>query len=398
MSDSKPLRPRRPATQLVHGGTLRSQFGEMSEALFLTQGFAYDTAEAAEARFTGEDPGFIYSRFSNPTVFMFEERMRLLEGAAAARATASGMAAVTASLVSMLKAGDHVVAAKALFSSCLYVVEELLPRFGVTSTLVDGTDLNQWRDAVRPNTKAFFLESPTNPTLEVIDIAEVAKIAHEAGARLVVDNVFATPIWQSPIELGADVVVYSATKHIDGQGRVLGGIILSADEAYVTDHLHNFLRQTGPSLSPFNAWVLLKGLETMEIRVQRQTTTAARIADVIAAHPRISKLVYPGRADHPQADIVKKQMKAGSTLIAFEVEGGKEAAFRVASALEVIKISNNLGDSKSLITHPSTTTHQRLSEEARLGYGITQGMLRLSIGLEDPDDLIEDISIALDQA
>ncbi|MCX5497773.1 O-succinylhomoserine sulfhydrylase [Kaistia dalseonensis] len=398
MSENKAPRRRRPATELVHGGSLRSQFGEMSEAIFLTQGFAYETAEAAEARFNGEDPGFIYSRFSNPTVFMFEERMRLLEGAVAARATASGMAAVTAALVSMLKAGDHVVAAKALFSSCLYVVEELLPRFGVTSTLVDGTDLNQWRDAVKPNTKAFFLESPTNPTLEVIDIAEVAKIAHEAGARLVVDNVFATPIWQSPIALGADIVVYSATKHIDGQGRVLGGIILSADQSYIDDHLHNFLRQTGPSLSPFNAWVLLKGLETMEVRVQRQTSSAARIADVIAAHPKVSKLIYPGRADHPQADIVKKQMRAGSTLIAFEVDGGKEAAFRVASALEIVKISNNLGDAKSLITHPSTTTHQRLSEEARLGYGITQGMLRLSIGLEDPEDLVEDISLALDQA
>ena len=398
MSEDKTKRPRRPATELVHGGSLRSQFGEISEAMFLTQGFAYDTAEAAEARFTGENPGFIYSRFSNPTVFMFEERMRLLEGAAAARATASGMAAVTAALMCMLKAGDHVVAAKALFSSCLYVVEDLLPRFGVQSTLVDGTDLNQWRDAVRPNTKAFFLESPTNPTLEVIDIAEVAKIAHEAGARLVVDNVFATPIWQQPIKLGADVVVYSGTKHIDGQGRVLGGIILAADESYLNDHLHNFLRQTGPTLSAFNAWVLLKGLETLDIRVRRQTESAARIADMMAAHPKIAKLIYPGRPDHPQADVVKKQMGAGSTLIAFEVDGGKEAAYRVAGALDIVKISNNLGDAKSLITHPSTTTHQRLSEEARLGFGITQGMLRLSIGLEDPDDLIEDLAQALDKA
>ena len=398
MSDTDTPRRYRPATELVHGGTLRSQFGEMSEAMFLTQGFAYDTAEAAEARFTGESPGFIYSRFSNPTVFMFEERMRLLEGAAAARATASGMAAVTASLLSMLKAGDHVVAAKALFSSCLYVVEDLLPRFGVASTLVDGTDLDQWRAAVRPETKAFFLESPTNPTLEVIDIAAVAEIAHAAGARLVVDNVFATAILQSPLALGADVVVYSATKHIDGQGRVLGGIILSADEAYVADHLHNFLRQTGPSLSPFNAWVLLKGLETLEIRVQRQTATAARVADAIAAHPKVSKLIYPGRPDHPQADIIARQMKGGSTLIAFEVEGGKEGAFRVAGALDIVKISNNLGDAKSLITHPSTTTHQRLSEEQRLGFGITPGMLRLSIGLEDPDDLVEDLLRALDKA
>lgn len=397
MSDADQPRRYRPATALVHGGTLRSQFSEMSEALFLTQGFAYDDAEAAEARFKGESPGFIYSRFSNPTVFMFEERMRLLEGAAAARATASGMAAVTASLLSMLKAGDHVVAAKALFSSCLYVIEDLLPRFGVASTLVEGTDLDQWRAAVRPETKAFFLESPTNPTLEVIDIAAVADIAHAAGARLVVDNVFATAILQSPIALGADIVVYSATKHIDGQGRVLGGIILSADESYVTDHLHNFLRQTGPSLSPFNAWVLLKGLETLEVRVQRQTATAGRIADAIAGHPKVRRLIYPGRADHPQAAVIARQMKGGSTLIAFEVEGGKEGAFRLAGALDIVKISNNLGDAKSLVTHPSTTTHQRLSEEQRLGFGITPGMLRLSIGLEDPDDLIEDVLQALDK-
>jgi O-succinylhomoserine sulfhydrylase len=398
MDDKTPPRRRRPATELVHGGSLRSQFGEMSEAIFLTQGFSYADAEAAEARFKGQDPGFVYSRFSNPTVFMFEERMRLLEGAAAARATASGMAAVTASLLCMLKAGDHVVAAKALFSSCLYVIEDLLPRFGVASTLVDGTDLDQWRDAVRPNTKAFFLESPTNPTLEVVDIAEVAKIAHEAGALLIVDNVFATPIWQRPIALGADVVVYSATKHLDGQGRVLGGIILAADPAYVTDHLHTFLRQTGPSLSPFNAWVLLKGLETLAIRVERQTATAARLADAIARHPKVSRLIYPGRPDHPQAAIVAKQMTGGSTLIALEVEGGKEAAFRVAGALEIVKISNNLGDAKSLVTHPSTTTHQRLSEAVRLGFGITPGMLRLSVGLEDADDLIEDVTAALDKA
>ncbi|MBB5753345.1 O-succinylhomoserine sulfhydrylase [Prosthecomicrobium pneumaticum] len=397
MSDTAAPRRRRPATELVHGGSLRSQFGEMSEALFLTQGFAYADAEAAEARFKGDDPGFIYSRFSNPTVWMFEERMRLLEGAGAARAVASGMAAVTAAMLAMLKAGDHVVAAKALFSSCRYVVEELLPRFGVASTLVDGTDLDQWRDAVRPETKAFFLESPTNPTLEVIDIEAVATIAHEAGARLVVDNVFATPLWQKPIALGADVVIYSATKHIDGQGRCLGGVIL-ADETYVNDHLHNFLRQTGPSMSPFNAWVLLKGLETLEVRVRRQTETAARLADQIAAHPKVTRLIYPGRADHPQANIVARQMQGGSNLLAFEVEGGKEAAYRVADALEIVKISNNLGDAKSLVTHPSTTTHQRLTEEVRLGFGITQGMLRLSVGLEDPEDLAEDIAAALDAA
>jgi O-succinylhomoserine sulfhydrylase len=385
----------RPATQLVHGGTSRSQHGETSEAIFLTQGYVYETAEAAAARFAGEEPGFIYSRFANPTVAMFEERMRLLEGAGAARATATGMAAVTAVFLSHLKTGDHVVAAKALFGSCRYVVEELLPRFGIASTLVDGADLGQWRKAVRKGkTKALFLESPTNPTLEVYDIPAIAEIAHKAGARLIVDNVFATPLLQKPLELGADVVVYSATKHIDGQGRCLGGVILS-DQAFITDHVHTFLRQTGPSLSPFNAWVLLKGLETLEVRVERQTRTAALLADRIAAHRKVLRVFYPGRADHPHADIVKRQMTGGSNLIAFEVPGGRKGAFKVENALEIVKISNNLGDAKSLITHPSTTTHQRLSEEARLEQGITQGMLRLSVGLEDPDDLAEDIERAL---
>ncbi len=373
----------------AHGVASDMAFAAVAPPLYLSSTYAFSDFDAPRA--------YDYGRVGNPTRDMLADAIARLEGGAGAVLTPSGMAAVTASLVSMLKAGDHVVAAKALFSSCLYVVQDLLPRFGVASTLVDGTDLDQWRSAVRPNTKAFFLESPTNPTLEVIDIAAVAEIAHEAGARLVVDNVFATAILQSPIELGADVVVYSATKHIDGQGRVLGGIILSADEAYVTDHLHNFLRQTGPSLSPFNAWVLLKGLETLEIRVQRQTATAARVADAIAAHPKVSKLIYPGRPDHPQAEVIARQMKGGSTLIAFEVEGDKEAAFRVANALDIVKISNNLGDAKSLITHPSTTTHQRLSEEQRLGFGITQGMLRPSIGLEDPDDLIEDLTQALDR-
>ena len=384
----------RPATQLIHGGMLRSQFGETSEAIFLTQGFVYDDAESAAARFAGEEPGFIYSRFSNPTIAIFEERMRLLEGAGAARATASGMAAVTAAFLCHLKAGDHVVAAKALFGSCRYVVEELLPRYGITSTLVDGTDLGQWRRAVRKKTKALFLESPTNPTLEIIDIAAVAKIAHAVGARLIVDNVFATPLLQRPLELGADIVVYSATKHIDGQGRCLGGVVL-ADEKFVADHLHTFLRQTGPSLSPFNAWVLLKGLETLEIRVERETATARKLADLLAAHPRVTRVLYPGRADHPQAELAKRQMRGGSNLIAFEVEGGRAGAFNFANALEIVRISNNLGDAKSLITHPSTTTHQRLSEEARLELGITQGMLRLSVGLEDADDLAEDLEQAL---
>ena len=397
MSETRSTKRYRPETRLVHGGTLRSQFGETSEALFLTQGYVYDSAEQCEARFKGEEPGFIYSRYSNPTIEMFERRMMLLEGAEAARSTATGMAAVTTAILAPLRAGDHVVASKALFGSCLYVVQDLLPRYGIETTLVDGLDLDQWQRALRPNTKSFFLESPTNPTLDVLDIPAIAEIAHSGGARLIVDNVFATPIWQSPLSLGADVVVYSATKHIDGQGRCLGGIILSS-EAFIAEHIHTFMRQTGPSISPFNAWVLLKGLETLDIRVRRQTESAAKIADVMARHPKVAKLIYPGRADHPQADVVKKQMGAGSTLIAFEVEGGKEAAFRVASAMEVVTISNNLGDAKSLITHPSTTTHQRLSEEARLGFGITPGMLRLSIGLEDADDLIEDITLALDQA
>ena len=390
-------RPLRPATQLVHGGTLRSPFGETSEALFLTQGYIYPTAEAAEARFKGEEPGFIYSRFSNPTVAMFEKRLMLLEGAEAARGVASGMAAVTAALMGQLKAGDHIVAARALFGSCLYVVEDLLPRFGVASTLVDGADLDQWRAAMRPNTKTCFIETPTNPTLECYDIKAIAEIAHDAGATLVVDNVFATPMLQKPLALGADCVVYSATKHIDGQGRCLGGVIL-ASQKFIDDHIHNFLRQTGPSLSPFNAWTLLKGLETLPLRVARQSETAARLADLLAAHPKIERVYYPGRDDHPQRAVAKRQMTGGGTLVAFEVAGGKAGAFRFENALRVILISNNLGDAKSLITHPSTTTHQRLNAEQQARMGIQQGLLRLSVGLEDADDLAEDIAAALEAA
>jgi O-succinylhomoserine sulfhydrylase len=325
---------------------------------------------------------------------MFEARMAAFEGAQAARATASGMAAVTASLMGQLKAGDHVVAAKALFGSCRYVVEEFLPRFGVASTLVDGADLGQWQKAVRPNTKTFFLESPTNPTLEVIDIAEVAKIAHKAAATLVVDNVFATPLWQSPLTLGADCVVYSATKHIDGQGRCLGGVILASEE-FIQKHIHMLLRQTGPAMSPFNAWVLLKGLETLSVRVQRQTETAATVSAALADHPKIKRLVYPGRPDHPQADIVRKQMRAGSTLVAFEIAGNKAGAFRFLNALELVRITNNLGDAKSLITHPATTTHQRLTPEQRAELGISDGLVRFSTGLEHPDDIVEDLHAAL---
>ncbi|QPF84532.1 O-succinylhomoserine sulfhydrylase [Bradyrhizobium genosp. L] len=395
MSESEVSRYR-PETRLVHGGTLRSQFGETSEGLFLTQGYVYDSAEQCEARFKGQDPGFIYSRYSNPTIAMFERRMIELEGAEAARSTATGMAAVTTAILAPLKAGDHVVASKALFGSCLYVVQDLLPRYGIETTLVDGLDLDQWQRALRPNTKTFFLESPTNPTLDVLDISAIAKIAHSGGARLIVDNVFATPIWQSPLSLGADVVVYSATKHIDGQGRCLGGVILSS-EAFIAEHIHNFMRQTGPSLSPFNAWVLLKGLETLGVRVRAQTESAAKIADVLASHPKVSRLVYPGRADHPQAATVKKQMGAGSTLVGFEVKDGKAGAFRCLNALKIARISNNLGDSKSLVTHPATTTHQRLAPEARAELGISEGFIRFSAGLEHPDDLIEDLAQALEK-
>ena len=387
----------RPETRLVHSGTLRSEFGETSEALFLTQGFVYDSAEQCEARFKGQDPGFIYSRYSNPTIEMFERRMIELEGAEAARSTATGMAAVTTAILAPLKAGDHVVASKALFGSCLYVVQDLLPRYGIETTLVDGLDLDQWRRALRPNTKSFFLESPTNPTLDVLDIPAIAEIAHSGGARLIVDNVFATPIWQSPLSLGADVVVYSATKHIDGQGRCLGGVILSS-EAFIAEHLHNFMRHTGPSLSPFNAWTLLKGLETLGVRVRAQTETAAKVADALASHPKISRLIYPGRSDHPQAELVKKQMRAGSTLVGFEVKGGKQAAFRCLNALRISRISNNLGDAKSLVTHPATTTHQRLTPEARAELGISEGFIRFSAGLEHADDLIEDFAAALEKA
>ena len=394
MTDSN--RNWKPATRLVHEGTLRSGFGEMSEAMFLTQGYHYVTAEQAEARFKGEEPGFVYSRYSNPTVDMFEKRMCALEGAEDARATASGMAAVSAAVLCSLKAGDHIVAARALFGSCRWVVETLAPRYGIECTLVDGRDIANWERAVRPQTKLFFLESPTNPTLEVVDIAAVAGLANSVGARLVVDNVFATPMMQKPLELGAHVVVYSATKHIDGQGRCLGGIVLS-DKKWIDENLHDYFRHTGPSLSPFNAWVLLKGLETLALRVRQQTASAGRIADLLADHPKVTRVIYPGRDDHPQADIVKKQMTGGSTLICFDLKGGKEAAFAFENALEIVLMSNNLGDAKSLITHPATTTHKNLTDEARAELGIRPGTVRLSIGLGDPEDLIGDIVQALDR-
>ncbi len=387
----------RPATQLIHGGTLRSQFGETSEAIYLTQGFVYDTSEAAEARFKGETDGFIYARYGSPTNDMFEKRMCALEGAEEARATASGMAAVAAAILCQLKAGDHIVAARALFGSCRWVVETLAPKYGIECTLVDGRFTENWEKAIRPNTKVFFLESPTNPTLEVVDIAAVARLANQIGAKVVVDNVFATPLFQKPLELGAHIVVYSATKHIDGQGRSLGGVILS-DKQWVDEHLQDYYRHTGPAMSPFTAWTLLKGIETLPLRVRQQTENAAKVADFLAEQTnKVARVIYPGRKDHPQADIIAKQMSGGSTLVAFELKGGKEAAFKLQNALEIVKISNNLGDSKSLITHPATTTHKNLTDEARAELGISPGTVRFSAGIEDSQDLVEDFARALEQ-
>jgi O-succinylhomoserine sulfhydrylase len=383
-----------PETRLVHAGALRSQFGETSEALFLTQGHVYDSAEQCEARFLNKDPGFQYARFSNPTVTMLEQRMAAFEGAEACRATATGMAAVTAALMGLTRLGDHVVAAQALFGSCRYVVEDHLPRYGVESSLVDGTDIAAWRKAVRPNTRVFFLESPANPTLEVIDIAAVAALAKEVGAWLVVDNVFATPLFQHPLALGADVVVYSATKHIDGQGRCLGGLVVSSEEIIQT-HIQTYLRQTGPAMSPFNAWVMLKSLETLPLRVRRQAVSARVVADWLLGQDKLAKVNFPGHPGHPQAEIIARQMSGPSTLIAFELAGGKDAAFRFLNACRLIRISNNLGDAKSLVVHPATTTHQRFSPEIRASMGVGDGLVRLSIGLEHPDDLIADLAQAL---
>ena len=384
----------RPQTRLVRGGLARSEFGETAEAIYLTSGYVYDDAEQAEARFKNLDPGFIYSRYTNPTVAMFEERMCLLEGTAAARAVASGMAAVNAALMCQVKAGDYVVASRALFGSCRYIIEELLPRYGVSITLVDGPDLAQWRAALKPGTRCVFIETPANPTLELIDIKAVAELAHAAGARFIVDNVFATPVLQKPIPLGADIVIYSATKHIDGQGRCLGGVVLG-DEKFINDELFPYLKHTGPSLSPFNAWVMLKGLETLELRVRQHCVNAALVANFLAAHPAVTRLLYPGRADFPQAALARKQMSGGGSLVTFELRGDKGRAFRFLNALALIDISNNLGDAKSLITHPATTTHQRLTPEARAQLGITDSMVRLSVGLEDPADITEDLDQAL---
>jgi O-succinylhomoserine sulfhydrylase len=384
----------RPATQLVRGGLTRSAFGETCEALYLTSGFVYESAGSAEARFKGEEDGFVYSRYGNPTVAMFEDRLKALEGAEACFATASGMAAVHAALASQLKAGDRLVASRALFGSCHQIVTNILPKFGVQTTLVDGTDLDQWRDALKSGAACIFLETPSNPTLEIIDLPAVIKLAHDAGARVVVDNVFSTPLLQQPIRLGADVSVYSGTKHIDGQGRCLGGAILCS-QAFHDDVLLPYVRHTGPALSPYNAWTLLKGLETLDLRVERQCRTAMRIARYLEAHPAITRVLYPGLESHPQHTLAKTQMRDFGTVVSFEVAGGKAAAFTVLDNLRIVDISNNLGDAKSLITHPATTTHRAMPEEDRAKLGITDGFARISAGLEDEDDLIEDLEQAL---
>ena len=384
----------RPRTLAVRGGTARSPYGETSEALFLNSGFVYETAGQAEARFKGEDEGFIYSRYGNPTVAMFEQRLALIEGAEACFATASGMAAVFASLLCQLRAGDHVVSARALFGSCHFIVTQLLPRWGIETTLVDGTDLAQWRAAIGPKTRAVFFETPSNPTLELIDIAAVSELAHAVGARVVVDNVFSTPLLQRPIRHGADIVVYSGTKHIDGQGRCLGGAVL-ASRAFIDDELQPLMRHTGPALSPFNAWVLLKGLETLELRVHEQCRVAERLAGALESRPGVSRVLYPGLPRFPQRALAERQMTAGGTVLSFELVGGKAAAFACLDAFRLIDISNNLGDAKSLVTHPATTTHRAMSPEDRARLGISDGLVRLSVGLEDEADLLADLERGL---
>ncbi len=381
----------------VRGATMRSPFQETSEALFLTSGYAYENAEEAEARFKGEIPGYQYSRYANPTVTMFEERMAMLEGAPIAQATATGMAAVSAALLSSLNAGDHIVAAKAMFGSCLNVVTEILPRFGVTHTLVDGGDVAQWKAAIKPNTRVLFLETPSNPTLSIVDLRAVAKVAEDAGAYLVVDNVFASPVLQRPMELGAHVSVQSSTKYIDGQGRALGGVV-SCTEDFYKKHLQAWIRNTGPSISPFTAWLHLKGLETLDMRVRQHCENAAKVADFLATQRKVTRVLYPFRADHPQHNLARAQMEAGGGIVAFEIEGGKKAAFKLSNALGIIDISNNLGDAKSIITHPETTTHSKLTPQARAELGVTSGLLRLSVGLEDADDLCEDLEQAIKAA
>ncbi len=383
-------------TQLARGGIVRSAHGETSEALFMTQGYIYDNAKSAEARFKGEAEGYIYSRYANPTNKMFEDRLALVEGAELCRTTATGMAAVAMALMGLVKAGDHVVAGRALFGSCRWILANWLPRFGVETSLVDGRDLEAWRAAMRPNTKAVFLESPANPLLELADVKAVCEIAHAAGAKVVIDNVFATPVFQKPLELGADVVVYSTTKHIDGQGRLLGGAILGAS-ALLEEAYRDPMRHTGPSMSAFNAWVMLKGLETLDLRVRRQADTAMKLCEVFEAHKACRTFLYPFHPSHPQHELARRQMSGGGTVVAIDL-GSKRAAFNFLNALEIVEISNNLGDAKSLATHPPTTTHRALSEEERQALGLTEGWVRLSVGLEAHEDLARDLSRALDKA
>lgn len=381
-------------TRLIRGGTRRSNFGEVSEALFLNSGFTYDSAEVAESRFNGEAPGFVYTRYTNPTLAMLEDRLALLEGAEACCVMGSGMAAVFASLMCMLKTGDRVVASKVLFGSCHYIITQILPRYGITYELVDNADAAAWEKALAKPTACVFIESPANPTLELVDIAMVARLGKKAGALLIVDNIFATPLHQKPLELGADIVVYSTTKHMDGQGRTLGGAVLGS-EAFIKETLLPFHRHTGPALSPFNAWVILKGLETFSLRVERQTQIAHAIAELLEKQPQVSKVLYPGLASFPQIELAKKQMQGFGTLVAFELEGGKQAAFQCMNALKIIDISNNLGDVKSLITHPATTTHSNLNAQEQAAIGISPGMLRYSVGMESLEDLKADLLQAL---
>ena len=383
-------------TKLVHEGSRRSQYGEMAEAIFLTQGFVYPDAESAEARFitAGEDE-FIYARYGNPTTRMFEERIASLEGTEDAFATASGMAAVSGVLMAMLRTGDHIVSSRALFGSCLYVLEEVLTRYGVRVTFVDGADLDQWRAAVTPGTKAVFFESMSNPTLELVDIKSVSAIAHAVGALVVVDNVFATPIFSKAVEQGADVIVYSTTKHIDGQGRALGGVVCGTAE-FIRKVLEPYMKHTGGSISPFTAWLMLNGMVTLDLRCRAMADTALQVAKALEGDGRISRVIYPELPSHPQHDLAMAQMGSGGTLVTFDLKGGKDAAFRFMNALEIIKISNNLGDAKSIATHPTTTTHQRLPQPQKDKLGITPGLIRLSVGLEDTRDLIADLRAALD--
>ena len=394
MATNKKPGPWKKRTLAVRGGIQRTPFQETSEALFMTSGYAYEAAEEAEARFKGEIGGYQYSRFGNPTISMFEDRMALLEGAPVARATATGMAAVSSVFLSSLRTGDHVVAAKAMFGSCLHVVEQILPRFGIGYTLVDGTDTAAWEAAMKPQTKLLFLETPSNPTLSLVDIAAVANIAHKGGARLAVDNAFASPALQRPMEFGADIVIHSSTKYIDGQGRALGGVVLCKED-FLNDHLQVFIRNTGPSISPFNAWLHLKSLETLDLRMKQHCENALAVADFLAGQKKVTKVLYPFRPDHPQHNLARAQMDGGGGVVTFEIAGGKAAVFRLANALKLVDISNNLGDAKTLLTHPETTTHQKLSPEARAELGITSGTMRISVGLEDAGDLCEDLEQAL---